>query len=464
MNPIRSSIKRFVMRLSVAILLVLAINLLFVGIYIYRHQKTVSDEMAIIPLLKQFPQELVLKDNQYYLNSNMQNELEKQDMWAMLLDDRQGTVLWSYKLPEEIPTHYTLSDVAALSRYYLKDYPVSTWKHPDGLIVVGSPKYSLWKIAYMFPYSELKAMPGRIMLIIACDLLILFLLYFIIDSKSFKAVSNVLSGIQSLAEGKLIQLKEKGTFSEIATQLNKTSDLLKTRAIAQENWIAGISHDIRTPLSVILGYAEKIEVNSLLPKDVQEKASLIKFQGIRLRDLVNDLNLITRLEDESHPIHLELFHPTVFGRELIAKFLNNGIPEKYSVEFDIDKELESIKLKGNTHLLQRAINNLLYNSIRHNPMGCTILFRLCRKDEQVLFIVSDNGKGMTLDEIAALENRSHYISQSNTDSSFNAQHGLGLYIVQQIVKIHNGNITFCKSESEGFEATIRLSVYDIDKE
>lgn len=92
----------------------------------------------------------------------------------MLLDDRQGTVLWSYKLPEEIPTYYTLSDIAAFSRYYLKDYPVSTWKHPNGLIVIGSPKYSLWKIAYMFPYAEFKAMPGRIILIIVCDLLILF--------------------------------------------------------------------------------------------------------------------------------------------------------------------------------------------------------------------------------------------------------------------------------------------------
>jgi len=418
--------------------------------------------MAIIPLLKQFPQELVLKGNHYYLDNDVQNELDKQDMWAMLLDDRQGTVLWSYKLPEEIPTYYTLSDIAAFSRYYLKDYPVSTWKHPNGLIVIGSPKYSLWKIAYMFPYAEFKAMPGRIILIIVCDLLILFLLYFIIDRKSIKAVSNVLSGIHSLAEGKLIRLKEKGTFSEIATQLNKTSDLLKTRSIAQENWIAGISHDIRTPLSIILGYAEKIETNSLLPKDVQKKASLIKYQGIRLRDLVNDLNLIARLGDETHPVHLDSFHPTVFCRELIAKFLNNGIPESYSIELDIDKELEPAKLKGDTHLLQRAINNLLYNSIRHNSAGCDISFRLYEEGKQVLFVVSDNGKGMTSDEIEVLQSRSHYLS--NTDSSFNGQHGLGLYIVQQIVKMHNGNIAFSKSESGGLDVTITLSVYEIDKE
>ena len=124
---------------------------------------------------------------------------------------------------------------------------------------------------------------------------------------------------------------------------------------------------------------------------------------------------------------------------------------------DIDKELELVKLKGDTHLLQRAINNLLYNSIRHNPMGCNIFFRLYGSDKQVLFVVSDNGKGMTSDEIEVLQNRSHYLS--NTDSSFNGQHGWGLYIVQQIVKMHNGDITFGKSEFGGFEVAIRLLVY-----
>jgi len=456
MNPIQSSIKRFVFRLSLAILLILTANILILGIYIYRQQKSVSDEIAIIPLLKQISQKLVLKNNCFYLNSIVQNELDKQDMWAMLLDDRQGTILWSYKLPKEIPINYTLSDIAALSRYYLEDYPVSTWKHSNGLIVLGSPKYSLRKIAYMFPSAELKILPKLIALIVICDLFILLLLYFIIDRKSINAVSNVLSGIQSLADGKLIRLKEEGTFSEIATQLNKTSDLLKKRSVVQENWIAGISHDIRTPLSIILGYTEKIETNSSLPKDVQEKASLIKLQGIKLRDLVNDLNLISRLGDETLPIRQDLFHPAAFCREIVASFLNNGIPENYSIELGINKDLESVKLKGDAHLLQRAINNLLYNSIRHNPKGCDISFRLYRKDQQILLVVSDNGKGMTSDEIDILQNRFHYLS--NSDSSINGQHGLGLYIVQQIVKMHFGNVYFCKRESEGLEVTIALPI------
>ena len=177
MNLVQSSIKRFIQRLSIAVLLILVFNGILLSIYIFRLQRSVSDEMPILPMLKYFSKELRLQDKQYVLGDKIKSELEKQNMWSMLIDDRSGSVLWSYRLPKEIPVQYSLSDVAVFSRYYLKDYPVSTWKHPNGLIVVGSPKKSLWKSAYMVPYSEFKALPFYITLIIMGDLLIVFLLY-----------------------------------------------------------------------------------------------------------------------------------------------------------------------------------------------------------------------------------------------------------------------------------------------
>lgn len=454
MNAVQSSVKRVILSLSLAVFLLFTINIFLAGIYIYRHQKSVSDEMPVLPLLRKLAKGLVFKDDRYLLNHKIKNELDKQGMWAMLLDDRSGNVLWSYRKPEEIPVNYTLSDIARISRYYLQDYPVSTWKHTEGLIVLGSAKDSLVKVAYTIPYAEFKAMPGWLAIIVICDLLILFLFYFIIDRKSIKSVDSVLSGIQSLAAGKTFKLTETGAFSELATQLNQTSDLLETRSIAQENWIAGVSHDIRTPLSIILGYAEKIETNSSLPDDVQENAALIKFQGMRLRDLVNDLNLITRLGDGTQALRQDLFRPAVFCRELIASLLNSGLPAHYTIEPDIDKEAEPLLWKGDAHLLQRAVNNLLYNSIRHNPKGCEMQVKLYPKEQQILLLISDNGKGMTSGEIEILQSRSHYLA--NNDALVNGQHGLGLYIVQQIVKMHLGEISFQIRKSGGLEVRISL--------
>lgn len=456
MNVFHSSIRQFVIRTVVAIFLIACFNILLVGVYIYRFQQSVSGETAILPLIKQISGNITMVDNRYEIPASMTNELEKQNIWAMLIDDHSGKLLWIHKLPQDIPTHYTLSDIASFTRYYLKDYPVVTWKHPKGLIVLGYPKNSLSKLNYIFPYGEVQAMPFHILFLIVCDLFILFLLYFYIGRKSIKSVHNILTGVKSLASGYQIHLKEYGDFSEVANQLNRTSDLLKRRQTAQENWIAGISHDIRTPLTVILGYAESIETNSSLPKEVQNKASLIKYQSTRLRDLVNDLNLITRMGDDSQVLRLEVFYPSVFCRALIASFLNSGVPDIFSVELNIDNNSEPVCLIGDRRLLQRAIYNLIHNCIKHNPAGCNIYVRVEAGKQDILFIVSDNGRGMTPEEIHLLKTRTQYLGSDNLFQF--KQHGFGLYIVQQIVKMHSGSTGFQINTFGGLEVVISIPI------
>ena len=146
MTFIQSPIKRFVKRLLSAIFILLAANALLLGLYAYYYKKSISDKMLPIPLLKTLSTSLVLDNKQFTLDSITINQLDSQHLWAVLLDDKQGTILWKHNFPEELPSIYTLSDIALLSRYYLKDYPTYTWKHPQGLIVLGFPKNSMTKI------------------------------------------------------------------------------------------------------------------------------------------------------------------------------------------------------------------------------------------------------------------------------------------------------------------------------
>lgn len=64
--------------------------------------------------------------------------------WALLLDE-SGQVVWSFQKPDDLPDHYTLTQVASFTRWYLEDYPVQCWVREDGLLVVGSPRGSIWK-------------------------------------------------------------------------------------------------------------------------------------------------------------------------------------------------------------------------------------------------------------------------------------------------------------------------------
>lgn len=452
MAAIQSPVKRFVKRLLLAISVLLAANILLLGAYAYYYKESVSGEMLPIPLLKLLSHSLKSGQEHFILDSIATEQLDSQHLWAMLLDDRQGTVLWSHNIPPELPGAYTLSDIALLSRYYLKDYPVYTWKHSQGLIVLGFPKGSMTKVTGVLSLSEVNILSWRIIVLIVCDLLILFLIYLAIDRRTVRSVADIMDGIRSLAAGKLIHLEEKGTLSEIAVQLNRTSDLLEARSAAQENWIAGVSHDVRTPLSVILGYSEQIEQYSALPEEVREKASNIKLQGVRLRNLVNDLNLAIRLGSGDMILQKEHFHPAVFCRHFLADFLNDVSNEKYPVEITIDKGTEAVFISGTPDLLQRAFYNLLYNSVRHNPDGCVIHFQLQRSGNHVVFTLSDNGKGLTAGQLEELRNRPDYLSSAK--SVLLQQHGLGLYVVQQIVRLHNAVVSFDNGITGGFQTAV----------
>lgn len=85
--------------------------------------------------------------------------MEKQYVWAMLIG-RDGQVIWNKNLPGDIPRHYTLTDVASFSRWYLNDYPVSVWEHPDGLLVLGDPKSSIWKYNITSTEDTISHIPG----------------------------------------------------------------------------------------------------------------------------------------------------------------------------------------------------------------------------------------------------------------------------------------------------------------
>ena len=107
-------------------------------------------------------------------------------------------------------------------------------------------------------------------------------------------------------------MKEKGVFSEIAEKINKTSEILQMQAeqlrkkeTARANWIAGVSHDIRTPLSMIMGYAGQLENSENLSETERKKAAVIVKQSSRMKDLINDLNLASKLEYDMQPLTMK---------------------------------------------------------------------------------------------------------------------------------------------------------------
>lgn len=378
--------------------------------------------------------------------------LLENSLWAMYLNT-EGSCNWTVNLPKEIPTEYSIQDIALFSKGYLKDYPVFVWSDENGLFVLGYPKNSYMKItSNYYPIDMLRKIPLFFLGILVFDLLMLFLAYSHSKAKISKNTEPIISSIAALSEGKNIRLSVSGELSEIADSINKASNLISRQNTARANWISGVSHDIRTPLSMIMGYAERIVKDKDASNQIKEQAAVISRQSIKIKDLVQDLNLVSKLEYEMQPLQKENIRLSKLLRSYAIDLINSGLPDFYSLEVNISPDSENSMIECDAKLITRAVNNLVQNSIHSNPKGCAIILSLQITENKLLFTVQDNGIGISAEKLEELKNKPHYME--STDDRLDLRHGLGLLLVRQIVETHQGTMEVESKPQEGYKTNL----------
>ena len=379
-------------------------------------------------------------------------ELNHNQIWAMLLD-ASGRCIWEASLPEGIPTRYTIQDVAVFSKGYLQDYPVFVRNTDNGLLVLGYPKDSFMKLTgNYFPIRAIRIFPLFITGILAIDIVLLFLVYYFSKRKISKNTEPIMASIKTLSTGKPVDLSIRGELSEIADSVNQASQVLSRQNQARANWISGVSHDIRTPLSMIMGYAQRIARDHAASENIQREAEIIQAQSVKIKDLVQDLNLVSQLEYEMQPLHKEPVRLSKLLRSYAADLLNTGIDERHSIEVLISPEAEPVAVECDARLISRAIGNLVQNSINHNPQGCNILLSLDCSSEDVSITVADNGVGMPAEGLRELKEKPHYME--STDEQLDLRHGLGLLLVRQIMGAHGGTMEIKSAPQDGYQTIL----------
>ncbi len=379
-------------------------------------------------------------------------ELNHNQIWAMLLD-ASGRCIWEASLPEGIPTRYTIQDVAVFSKGYLQDYPVFVRNTDNGLLVLGYPKDSFMKLTgNYFPIRAIRIFPLFITGILAIDIVLLFLVYYFSKRKIAKNTEPIMASIKTLSTGKPVDLSIRGELSEIADSVNQASQVLSRQNQARANWISGVSHDIRTPLSMIMGYAQRIARDHAASENIQREAEIIQAQSVKIKDLVQDLNLVSQLEYEMQPLHKEPVRLSKLLRSYAADLLNTGIDERHSIEVLISPEAEPVAVECDARLISRAIGNLVQNSINHNPQGCDIFLSLDCSSEDVSITVADNGVGMPAEGLRELKEKPHYME--STDEQLDLRHGLGLLLVRQIMGAHGGTMEIKSAPQDGYQTIL----------
>ena len=373
--------------------------------------------------------------------------------WAMVLDD-VGNIRWSYGLPQELNHAYTPGDIAKFARWYLADYPVFCWTEPYGLFVIGLPKGSLWKYSIYsspdFALSMVRVLPAA-----ALGLLMLGLaLCFWLSWRGAKRLETVANGLDALAQGQTVQLPTDGFAGKLAEKLNQTgaqlqakNEMLSRRDNARTQWIAGVSHDVRTPLALILGWAEQLEQDALLPDSSRQKATGIRTQCEKLRTLIDDLNLTSKLEYGAQPLRRKDLRAGPLFRQLVAQFCESPLAERCGITLEQEEPAEQTVLSVDEALMARLLENLMNNSVRHNSKPVNITVHTRRAGERFCLTVADDGIGYPPAVLAAL---------NAAEPAENAPHILGLYVVRQIAAAHGGRAVFGQNTPHGAKAVVYL--------
>ena len=330
------------------------------------------------------------------------------------------------------------------------------------MLLLGCPKTAYWKLLHnTFDYKLIANAPKIFLAFLVCNLLFLTLVYMAAVSGILRSVGPIVKGIKSLGEKEEVYVREKGLLSDMAVSINRTSQKLKTQEYslkkkdtARANWIAGVSHDIRTPLSMVLGYASQLEEDPELSKEAKRKAEIIRRQSLRMKNLINDLNLASKLEYQVQPVNSRKLNAVSMVRRIAVDFLNLDLKEQYPIEWVTDGTPAVCMIQGDERLLKRAVSNLLFNCQVHNPEGCAIRIGVQKEGGNCCITVSDNGAGVSEEKLESIKNAPHYmVCDTNTGEQ---RHGLGLLIVRQIMQAHQGEMELSRSSEGGFQVKLSL--------
>lgn len=451
MNPVQRFFRRYIFSTIGILALFLSVNLVLgLGVLTAGYMSGTDKGLSVEGISSHVTEQ----DCVWTADSTALTLLREHEAWAMLLDE-SGTVVWAHDLPEELPQSYTSAQVASFSRWYLQDYPVKVWSREDGaLMVVGFAPGTLVKYDFSMETPSLIMFLAGAIAVFVFNLLLMVFLMLRNTRRVEKAMSPILQGIRDLSRGSYQPLGERGELAEINAGLNRAGDYLMQKDNTRAEWIRGVSHDIRTPLSMVLGYASELEDDDALPAEARQQAGMIRRQGERLKSLVDDLNLTTKLEYALQPIRREAVDLAEIGRQAVSGVLNSGLPESFELEFSEAHPGRAAWMEGDAALLRRMLDNLIRNSIVHNPQGCHIAVTVGTEDGRCTCTVTDDGVGMDAARLAAL-NR-----EADVSSTQGGEHGLGLKLVRQIVKAHSGTVQFRQAGPHGLGICITFPAYN----
>lgn len=217
----------------------------------------------------------------------------------------------------------------------------------------------------------------------------------------------------------------------------------------REEFTSNVTHELKTPLTIISGFAELLKSGNVEEEKTKEFGGIIYKQSTNLQRLIDDLLKISKLE-ANESIIIEELSIDKLGDEVCGD-LAIEIKNK---NLNLVKDFDRVKAKVNGEMIKEAMMNLLTNAIKYNRNGGEIKFRIAKEDGNVLVQISDNGIGIEEELLDRIFERFYVVDNSRSKKISST--GLGLSIVKHIVEAHGGRIEVTSEVGKGSTFTIIL--------
>ncbi|MGG7099126.1 sensor histidine kinase [Clostridium sardiniense] len=422
-------------------------------LYNYHPEETISEFKDYLYLSK---------GNKVLVNNDGIKFLEENNAGLQILDENNNEV-YNYNKPNIAPSNY--SNVSLINMYNDDNKTLFLDEKTLGdnvytyLLFLDSNEVK--RVTYVYD-SKIIEKAHKFPTLIVMNVVLVLIISFLYTLRVTRPISRIADKILNLSNGIYSKRKVKlGIYYEVETCLNQLEDRLQSNEREREKlenmreeWISNISHDIKTPLTSIIGNAEIMEDTEYEIDDetIKKCCSTIINKSEYIKTLVEDLNLSTRLKNNALVLNKEKINIVSLIRHVVIYIIND---EKYShsnISFNYSDE--EILLELDEHLIKRVFVNLIINSFVHNSNDVKININIQKlNDNNVNILVEDNGRGVSEEELNNIFKR--YYRGTSTSRKIEGS-GLGMAIAYDIVKAHGGNIYVTSKLGKGLKINIKF--------
>lgn len=280
--------------------------------------------------------------------------------------------------------------------------------------------------------ATIETIQTQFVMIAAILIVIAMLLALYLSKKIAKPIISINSGAKTLAKGEYdVTFQGRGylEIEELSNTLNYAAKELSKVENLRRELIANMSHDLRTPLTMISGYGEVMR--DIPGENTPENVQIIIDETNRLTNLVNDMLDLSKLQAGVQELNATEMNITQEIRNILQRYEKLLREAEYDLEFCYDEE---VYIQGDIIKLDQVIYNLINNAINYCGEDHKVIIQQSVKNEEVLIEISDHGPGIEQDQLPYIWERYYKVDKTHVRSKVGS--GLGLSIVKAVLELH----------------------------